>query len=145
MQNKVVNADRYDVALSYASEQRIYVEAVYFHITSKGLSAYYDQVHQSELWGTNLREYLRQIFYFRSKWCIMFISNEYVAKMWPNFEREIIVSRQSAEGEYLLPVRFDDSIVPGLDPDLGYRNANKVTPKELADLFEETFFKRLKI
>lgn len=131
--------------MSYASEQRIYVENVYFFITRKGFSAYYDQVHESELWGTNLREYLRQIFYYKSKWCIMFISSDYVAKMWPSFERKVILKKQIEVGEYLLPVRFDETHVPGLDPNLGYKDAKVKTPQEIANIFESLFFERLRI
>jgi hypothetical protein len=134
--------EKYDVALSYASEQREYVEQVFFFITSKGLTAYYDQAHASKMWGRDLAEYLEQVFLHRSKWCIMFISKEYAAKMWPKFERQTIIARQVESGEYVLPVRFDKTDIPGLNPNIVYQDASELTPKQLADLFERLFFER---
>lgn len=74
----------------------------------------------------------------------MFISKDYIAKMWPSFERKIILKKQVKVGEYLLPVRFDKAHVPGLDPDLGYQDARVKTPQQIANIFESLFFERLK-
>ena len=38
------------------------------------------------------------------------------------------------EGEYILPVRFDDTPVPGLPSDIIYECARKYTPAELATM-----------
>lgn len=72
----------------------------------------------------------------------MFISKDYVRKMWPNFERQNIIARQISSGEYVLPVRFDDTVVPGLNPNLEYQDARKLTPAQIADRFEILFFER---
>ena len=135
-------SNKYDAVLSYASEQRDYVEQAHFFVTSKGLTVFYDQAQGSKLWGRDLAEYLQQLFLHNSKWCIMFISKDYVRKMWPNFERQHIVARQISSGEYILPIRFDDTVVPGLNPNMQYQDGRKLTPKQIADLFETLYFER---
>src|SRR3954466_14629611 len=43
----------------------------------------------------------------------------------------------SASEEYLLPVRFDDTAIPGIRPTTGYIDLRETSPKELADLITE--------
>jgi hypothetical protein len=63
----------------------------------------------------------------------MFISAEYVAKPWTRHERRAAISRQMKDSaEYILPVRFDYSEVPGLPDTLQYLTADRYTPAALA-------------
>ncbi len=39
----------FDVALSFAGEQRVYVEKVAYFLQNKGLTVFYDKFHQSHL------------------------------------------------------------------------------------------------
>ena len=65
----------------------------------------------------------------------MFISEAYVSKAWPNHERRSALSRMIEEkDEYILPVRFDDTRVPGLPTDVIYECARKHTPAQLATM-----------
>ena len=55
------------------------------------------------------------------KYCVMFISKEYVAKSWTRHERRAALSRALTEREeYILPTRFDETEVPGIPPTVGY-------------------------
>ena len=38
-------------------------------------------------------------------------------------------------GEYILPVRFDDSVVPGLVPTINYLRGTEKSPHDVAELF----------
>ena len=44
----------YDVALSFAGEDREYVEAVASALQQAGVKVFYDQYEEVELWGKNL-------------------------------------------------------------------------------------------
>ena len=69
---------------------------------------------------------------------VMFISEAYVTKSWPRLERRAALSRMSTEDcEFVLPVRFDDTPVPGLPEDTLYLNADDYTPAALAALIAE--------
>lgn len=141
VKKKVTLETKFDVALSYASEQREYVEEVAEILQRGGIKVFYDKFQQSQLWGKDLAEYLHTVYYSRSNWCIMFISQDYVSKAWPSWERKAAMAKQVRlqKGEYVLPVRFDETEVSGLNPDLVYIDANEVPPEKLAELFLEKF------
>ena len=127
----------YDVALSFAGEQREYVQAVARAIAGR-LRVFYDEYEQTALWGKNLYEHLDHVYRNASRYCVLFISKEYAAKVYPTHERRSAQARALVENtEYILPVRFDATEVPGLPPTVGYIDATKITPEELAALLCE--------
>ncbi len=130
---------KFDVALSFAGEQREYVDQVADILQSNGITVFYDEFFKSQLWGKDLTVYFKEVYYSNSNWCIMFISKEYVSKAWPSFERKNAIARELKveEGEYILPVRFDDTEVPGLPTTIGYQDARKESPEDIANLFLE--------
>lgn len=66
----------------------------------------------------------------------MLISETYVSKAWPTYERQNAIARQIKQmGNYILPIRFDDSVVPGLVPTIQYIRAKDKKPEEVANLF----------
>ena len=69
----------------------------------------------------------------------MFISKSYVEKVWTNHERQAALSRMVKEKdkEYILPVRFDDSLVPGLPYTISHLTASDYHAAELAILIAE--------
>ena len=129
---------KYEVALSFAGEQRPYVEVVARTLQSRGVSVFYDEFETVRLWGAHLAEELQSVYEGRASLAVMFISADYVERMWPRHERRAILSRAVAErGEYVLPVRFDGSEVPGLSRDLVYLRAENHPPAELAAMIAE--------
>ena len=42
--------------------------------------------------------------------------------------------------EYILPVKFDKTEIPGIRDTIGYLDANKFNPDELVDIFMKKFF-----
>ncbi|SRR5713101_1151546 len=133
----------FDVAISYASEQRAYVERFNDSIERKGFTSFYDRKKVAQLWGVYGPDTFYEVYYRKSKWCVMFISHEYVSSVYPNLERKAILDRQIESRRYVLPVRFDDSVVPGLSVGIIYVRAEDFAPEELAELFEDRFFKEL--
>jgi hypothetical protein len=128
----------YQVALSYAGEQRDYVEAVARALQSRGIAVFYDRFEAVTLWGKDGMEFFHRLFAADAAYVVMFISKEYVAKKWTRHERRSALSRALAEEkEYVLPVRFDDSPVEGLPDTIQYLTAANYTPAELAALISE--------
>ena len=123
----------YQVALSFAGEQRGYVEAVAKALASRHIAVFYDGFEANALWGTDGAEHFHQIYSRDTQYVVMFISEAYVAKAWTRHERRAAISRQMKDdGEYILPVRFDMAEVPGLPDTLQYLMAERFTPAELA-------------
>ncbi|MCK4680040.1 TIR domain-containing protein, partial [bacterium] len=95
---------------------------------------FYDKYNEVDLWGKDLYTHLDAVYRTKGKYCIMFISSAYRAKLWTNHERESAQARAFAESEeYILPVRFDDTEIPGVRPTTGYISARDCTPTELAE------------
>ena len=129
---------QYEVALSFAGEQRKYVEEVALLLQSRGISVFYDEFAAVPLWGKDLVVELQDVFENRADYAVMFISEAYVEKAWPSYERKAILSRAvQKRGEYILPVRFDDTLVPGLPTAIRYEQASDRMPAELAAMIVE--------
>lgn len=123
----------YQVALSFAGEQRDYVREVARHLAARGVAVFYDEFEATNLWGKDGVEYFHKVFAEDARHAVMFISEAYVAKKWTTHERRSALSRAiSADDEYLLPVRFDDTPVPGIPDTLQYLRAVDFNPAALA-------------
>jgi hypothetical protein len=128
--------DTYDVCLSFAGEQRDYVELIAKELKAAGLQVFYDQDEDiaPNLWGRDLGEYLDYIYRQASRFCLMFISADYATKAWTKHERRSALARVVEEGgDYLLPARFDDTELPGLRPTTGYLDLREVAPNTLVE------------
>ena len=131
----------YDVALSFAGEQREYVEKVAKALKEKKINVFYDEYEQADLWGKDLYVHLDEVYSKKSKFVIMFISKEYAEKLWTTHERKSAQARAFKEKEeYILPVKFDETEIPGIRDTVGYLDANKFNPDELVDMFIKKFF-----
>ena len=127
--------ERYDVALSFAGEDRPYVEKVANYLAAKGVAVFYDKFEEATLWGVDLAEHLDWVYRLGTQFCVMFVSKHYAEKMWPNHERKsALATAVKAQGTYILPARFDSTELPGLRPTIGYINLDKKSPVELGDL-----------
>jgi hypothetical protein len=125
---------RWDVCLSYASEDRAYVEMVAALLKAEKLKVFYDRDEQGKLWGKDLAEHFDYVFRLGSRYCVMFISAAYAKKPWTRHERRSALARALIEErEYVLPARFDDTVLPGLRPTIGYLDLRSVAPETLVE------------
>lgn len=125
---------KFDVAFSFAGEQRDYVEKVASYVENQGgLSVFYDFNYELDMWGTNLVDYFKDVFEKKANYCVMFLSKDYSEKTWPNFERQIIQAKSLFQEGYLLPVRFDDTPIKGEVPTVKYLNIKDMKPEELGE------------
>lgn len=135
----------YDVALSFAGEDRTYVEAVANVLKALNINVFYDNYEQDELWGKDLYTYLYDIYKNKAKYCVMFISEHYAKKRWTNHERKAIQDRMFMEfdKEYLLPVKLDGTEIDGVSLTLGYIENKE--PAELAYLIAKKLDKDIDV
>lgn len=131
-------AYEYDVAFSFAGEDREYVEQVALFLKKKNIAVFYDYFEEENLWGKNLVSYLEEIYTHKSKYCVIFISQYYVQKEWTSYESAAAMVRMLDNNlkkkEYLLPVKFDETNVPGVLSTIGFIDGNKKRPDELGNL-----------
>jgi len=132
------NGYEYDVCLSFAGEQRRTVEHVAAQLRGRGIRVYYDAYEQIQTWGVNLFAHLDHVYRESARYCIVFVSADYAAKAWPRHELQSAQERALHEpNEYLLPVRFDDTRLPGLHSTIGYVDFHETGVDRLVDLIAE--------
>ena len=123
----------HDVALSFARPQREYARDVARRLRKWDIKVFFDEDFEIELWGENLQEYLQRVYQQESRFVVMFISDDYVSRPFPTHERRSAFFGQLMERARVLPLRFDDTEVPGLDAAASYLWAPDRTPVEVAD------------
>jgi hypothetical protein len=117
-------AYEFDVAVSFAGEDREFVEGIVNQLGNSGIHVFYDTNYQAEMWGEDLVEYFDQIYRAKARYTIMFISRFYAEKMWTRHERRSALARALEQrSAYILPVRLDDTPLEGLRPTVGYLDA----------------------
>lgn len=134
---------KHDVALSFAGEDRKYVEQVAKTLEANNIRVFYDTNESVQLLGKDLTDELDKVFRYQSRYCVMFISQHYIDKSWPTIERTSALKRAKSERkEYIIPGRFDDTTIPELfhtdaHPNVftdGYIDLQNTTPQEFAQI-----------
>ena len=112
-----------DIAVSFAGEQRDYVQAVVRGV-GDDVKVFYDEDEKAKLWGENLVDLLTDLYQHKARYVVMFVSAAYATKMWPNLERQSAMATATQQrSAYILPVRMDDTELPGLLPTVGHLDA----------------------
>jgi hypothetical protein len=127
--------ETYDVCLSFAGEQRDYVQRIAEEVRQAGYRVFYDQDKEiaALLWGRDLTEVLDYVYREGSRFCVMFISSDYAEKAWTRHERRSALARALEDDEYVLPARFDDTELPGFRPTIGYLDLRDIAPATLVE------------
>jgi hypothetical protein len=95
---------KYEVALSFAGEDRAYVQMLADGLTAKDVSVFYDAFEKADLWGKNLYDHLIEIYQKSARYTVIFISQHYQAKVWTNHERQAAQARALNESYMSSPV-----------------------------------------
>lgn len=132
----------YEVALSFAVEQRDYVEEVSKELKLLNIKHFYDYNEQVNLWGKNLTQYLDSVYFEKAMYFVPFISKVYAEKVWTRLEVNSALERNMNESrpdfqQYILPVRFDDTRIAGIVGSIGHIDARKTTPRKIAHMIYE--------
>jgi hypothetical protein len=106
-----------DIAVSFAGENRSFVEEVVRKVQENApdVTVFYDEDYKYESWGKDGIEYFTDVYMQRSRYVAMFISRSYAEKEWPRTEKRAALARALTErGEYVLPIRMDNTELPGI-------------------------------
>ncbi|HEX7307237.1 toll/interleukin-1 receptor domain-containing protein [Lentzea sp.] len=126
----------YDIAVSFAGEQRDYVERTVEAAKAAGLRVFYDRDMTVEWWGKNVLVEQRKVYGSRTRFFVPFISTEYLEKPYPRDELDAAMLTAVKQGNgYILPVLMGDVVVPPelLHPHVVYLRSDGYTPERLAD------------
>ncbi|MGH9891396.1 MAG: TIR domain-containing protein, partial [bacterium] len=123
-------SSQYDVALSYAGEDRVQAKGLAKRIQTAGYSVFYDEFE--DLWGEDLSVKLHEVYGKQSRFCVIFVSKHYLKKPWTNVERKAVLARaMQHDTTYLLPIRLDDSDLPGLTGVTAYKDLRQQSMEEI--------------
>jgi hypothetical protein len=111
----------FDVLLSFAGPERDYARAIHDIGIANGLRIFLDEEWQHEIWGKNLVEYLDHTYRERGGYVLVLISAAYSERAFTRVERRAALDRMIQEkGEYILPVKVDDTWIEGLPRSTAY-------------------------
>lgn len=116
----------YDVALSFAGEDRSYASQLAQLLHERGLTVFYDDYERAKIWGQDLYTYLTEVYQHRARFCVMLLSRHYSSSRWASLECRAAQARAFEENRpYILPVRIDNTEVPGVLPTVAYLSLAK--------------------
>lgn len=92
----------YDVALSFATEERQYVEPLFAALVRLGYAVFYDFNEQDRLLGVSVDEFLEDVFTRQSRFAVVVLSNAYGRRRSHTFEADIL--RDVVPPNRLLPI-----------------------------------------
>lgn len=107
---------QYDVALSFAGEDRHHAEALASALKEQGTSVFYDNFERPRLWGNNLVLRFQEVYGGGAQHVIVFASRHYRDREWTMLELQVALNHSQAIGDddYILLIRIDDTEIPGV-------------------------------
>jgi len=118
--------ETFDVAISFSGTERELAKELANTVREAGFSVFYDGFYPADLWGKNLVEFFHEIYSKRARFCVIFVSAEYLNRQWTIHERRSAQERMLKEKgeEYILPIKIDDVDLPGIPSTIGYLRAS---------------------
>jgi hypothetical protein len=114
----------YDVAVSFAGEDRTQVSLLVSALEARGVEVFYDFNESARLWGKDLENELARIYAQEARFMVLCLSKAYPVKDWTRFELDIGGrAAKKRPSEYLLPLRLSADLDPivGLKNTIGYQ------------------------
>ena len=113
---------KYDVALSFAKEDRFYAQSLANALEGRGIKVFYDKNETAQLLGGDLLTCLHRVFKDEARYCVVFLSQHYRESKWAMYELKAAKSREFKEGksEYILPIRLDKTTIPEIEETRAY-------------------------
>lgn len=128
---------RFDVAVSFAGEDREYVGEVVAMLRDKA-TIFFDEDYEVEAWGQDGIEYFTDVYQNRARYAVIFVSRSYAEKVWTRTERRAALARAARQrSEYVLPIRLDDTELDGLLPTTIYLDARRYGTQGLVDAIRQ--------
>lgn len=131
---------RFRVALSFPGEHREFIRHVAARLSGRlGRGrVLYDEYHEAEFAHIDLDTHLQRLYHDESELIVVFLSAHYNVNEWCGLEwRAIRDLIKRGRGPAVMPVRFDNTEIPGLFSTSGYIWVGDREPNVIADLILE--------
>ena len=130
-----MDGEKFDIAISFAGEDREIAEMLAIQLKNKQVNVFYDNFEKADLWGKNLYDYLSSVYSEKSKFCVMLLSKHYENKLWTTHERKSAQARAFRENrEYILPIKIDNTNITGIHETVGYIDIKSHSIEEIVEL-----------
>lgn len=132
----IQESHKYDVAISFAGTEREKAETLAKAVREAGFSVFYDGFYPEKLWGKDLVVFFDNVYRKQSRYCLIFLSQEYLNRMWTIHERRSAQARALEEKgkEYILPVKVNDVELPGMPPTIHYLSMKEYEIGQIAEM-----------
>lgn len=131
----------FDVAISFAGEDREKAKQLVSCLKKKGVHVFYDNDYQANLVGKDLYQHLHKLYKDSALFFVPLISTNYIQKPWAMHElraaQEREFSEYSEEVEYILPIKLDDTNAPGIPSTKGYLDMRKQSSSKIATIIKQ--------
>lgn len=128
----------FDVAPSFAEEDRDRVLRIVQRLKDLDVKVFYDEDQVVERWGLDLVEHTSVTYRRRVRYVLLFASRHYVEHRWARLQRQAAQARAvEQQSEFLLPIRIDDTDVPGLLPTIGYLDVRVHSEEVIAQAVQQ--------
>jgi hypothetical protein len=129
---------KYDFGLSFAGEDRELAKELARLLKLERIRVFYDHDAEAELWGQDLYQKFQKIYGEECRFFVPFVSANYMKKNWPKHELKQAQARDfKSNVEYILPIRLDDTELPGLNETVGYIDYRRRSILQIAQLCQE--------
>lgn len=126
---------KYDFGLSFAGEDRAHAEKLARLLKNECVTVFYDHDEEAYLWGQDIYQKFHKIYGHDCRFFIPFVSKNYIEKRWPKHELKQAQARDfKSDFEYILPLRLDDTELPGLNETTAYLDLRTKSIEEVSRL-----------
>ncbi len=120
---------KYDFGLSFAKQQRDDAKYIAECLKHEKINVFYDDFEEENLWGKDLYQEFYRIYGQECRFFIPFVSKDYMERLWPKHELKQAQARAfKSDMEYILPLKYDDTEVPGINITTGYIDMREGRP-----------------
>lgn len=128
----------YDVAVSFASEDKAFAEELFNLLRHKNREVFRDEYTPADVWGKDVLDHLVNLYARKARYCVMLISQNYPLRQWTEAERTAVQERSFRDpNEYILPIQLDDTEVPGITETKAYKEFRRHSIEGVVDLLEQ--------
>ena len=119
---------RFDIALSFAMQEKELVERVYHYLRAEGYSVFFAPSSEAQeiLSGRNQREVFYEVFGLQAEYVALFVSAQYIQRPVTMEECEIAIKKHGTDGK-VVAIYLDGTELPNrlLDPkETNYYSSN---------------------
>jgi hypothetical protein len=87
MAQKNIDPFEYDVALSFAVEDKAVAEEFANLLANRNIKVFRDEYEPSSMWGKDMIDHLVNIYARKARYCLLLISQYYPLRTWTEAER----------------------------------------------------------